>query len=338
MIQFPLPTSADLREVEQVLLPVVRADDPIFSVFPDEYTEEMVLMWEQEDDYVGLQNVRGLGGKPSRVASVGFRQFTQRPGVYGEYMTLEEAELTKRRRMASFGVPMKISDMIAKKQLQLLVRRVNRQRKMLWDLALYGLFSVIDPRGVVVHTDGYTPQTYSASVSWSDHANSTPLADLRAIQLLSRGQSVDFGASATVQVNRTQANHAIANTNLNDLGGKRLTGLTPANSMNAINTILSGEGLPQLQVFDDGYKDESNTFQLFIPGSKGLMIGKRTSGTPIGGFRYTLNVNAENGEPGTYMRVIDRSTTEVPAEIEVHDGFNGGPVIYFPGSLVSLNL
>lgn len=338
MLNYDIPTSADLREVEQVLVPRIESASPIFKAFPDESTEETVLMWEQEDDYVGLQQVRGLGARPPRVQNVGFKRYVQEPGAYGEMMLLDEVELTRRRRMASFGVPMTIADMVARRQKQLLVRRVNRKEKMLWDLALYGYFAVMDASGTIIHTDGFTPQTYTAAISWSDHANSTPLADLRALQLLSRGQSVDFGPSAEVEINRTWANHLMANTNLNDLGGKRLTGLTPANSLNAINTILAGEGLPQVQVYDEGYKDESKTFQLFIPNARGLLIGRRQSGAKIGGFRYTLNVNNPDASPRPYMRVFDRSTEQVPAEIEVHDGFNGGPVIYFPGSLVSLNL
>jgi hypothetical protein len=337
---YTYPTATELAEIEQVKLPRLVADSPIFRLFPFEGKRSHLLEWEQEDNYGGLAQIRGLNGKPPRVVPVGAKSFLMKPGVYGEFMAIDEMERTLRRAYGAFNTPASLDDLVMRRQDQLLLRRLNRIEWLCWQLAIYGYFRVMDNKNAVVHTSGYANQQYTAAVAWdaADTATPKPLYDFRAIQLLGRGQSADFGPGATAYVNRVTANHLMANTNPADLGKKLTVGLNPVTSVQSMNTILSLEGLPNVEVYDDGYHDEDGTWYQWIPDGKVLVVGRRQSGAPLGNFRFTFNVNNPGGEPAPYTRVIDRTEDTIPAEVEVHDGFNGGPVIYHPGSLVVMNV
>jgi hypothetical protein len=52
----------------------------------------------------------------------------------------------------------------------------------------------------------------------------------------------------------------------------------------------------------------------------------------------TRNANNPDLAPGPYMRVIDTGEIVIPRSIEVHDGHNGGPVIYFPSAVVVMSV
>jgi hypothetical protein len=338
MANYSYPTATELMEIEQVKLPRLTADSPIFKLFPFEGKRTHLLEWEQEDNYGGMQQIRGLDGKPPRVATVGARSFLMKPGVYGEFMAIDEMERTLRRAYGAFNSPASLDDLVMRRQDQLLVRRLNRIEWLSWQLALYGYFRVMDNKNAIVHTSGYANQQYTSPTPWSNTATASPLDDFRAIQLLGRGQSAEFGAGATAYVNRVTGNRLLANTNDADLGKKLASGFNPATSINGLNTLLSVEGLPNVEVYDDGYHDEAGVWHQWIPDGKALVVGRRSGGAPIGNFRFTFNVNNLGGEPSPYTRVIDRSEDTIPAEVEVHDGFNGGPVIYYPGSLVTMNV
>ena len=71
MANYSYPTATELMEIEQVKLPRLTADSPIFKLFPFEGKRSHLLEWEQEDNYGGMQQIRGLDGKPPRVATVG---------------------------------------------------------------------------------------------------------------------------------------------------------------------------------------------------------------------------------------------------------------------------
>lgn len=335
------PTSAELKEVAQVLLPRLMKDRPIFEMFPVAEVKAHRLMWEQKDNYIGLQQVRGLNGEPQRVRRIGAKRYEMEPGIYGEFITIDEAEITTRRAYGTAGTPINIADLVLEGQNQLLQRRLDRIELIGWTLLTTGTFAVSSTvNSSLLHTDTFPIQTFTASVTWATSATATPLQNFRGIELLSRGQSVNFGSAAKAYVNRTTANQLVANTNQNDLAGRRVTGLLSPLNIGEINTILAGEALPQIVIYDEGYIDESGTFQLYIPNGKVVVIGQRPAGQTVGEYRMTINANNPAAAPGAYTKTIDTAdTTErPPRKIEVHDGHNGGPALYFPGAIVSMNV
>jgi hypothetical protein len=334
MATYAYPTNAELNKVAQSLLPVKTLDDPIFGILPIERKDYPVVMWEQMDDYIGLQQLRGLGGQPNRVAVTGGKRYTMDPGVYGEFISLGETELTMRRPYGEFNGSMDVTELVLEKQDQLMTRRINRIKYIGWTLISAGTFSVSLPTGGVAHTDTYTTQTYSGS-AWGTAGSGTPLADFRAVQLKQRGYSLDFGAGAVAYMNRVTANKLLANTNAADLGGKKVAfGASATSSINDFNTILEGEGLPKIVVYDGGYKNDSGTFVPFIADNKTVVIGRRLDGLPIGHYQMTRNASAPGMQPGEYSFAY--TTPEPPVTVNVHDGHNGGPTLEFPSAIVIL--
>lgn len=332
------PTNSELQLVAAEKAPVLTMADPIFSLVPIVDVDAYLLEWDQLDNYTGLQQVRGLNGQPGNVTAVGGTRFRATPGVYGEFMTIDELELTTRRQFGTFATPINVTDLVMQRQDQLLNRRIDRIRSIIWTLLTTGTFSVSNNNGVI-HTDSYTLQTYNAT-TWATANTATPLADLRAVQLLSRGKGVSFGANAKAFMNRVTFNRLISNTNSTDLAGRRTAGLSLATvlSLADTNALFAGEDLPQIVIYDEGYLNDAGTFVPFIGDNIVVVIGQRTGGQVIADYAMTRNANNPDLSPGSYMKVIDHGDMAVPRTIEIHDGHNGGPRIYFPGSVVVMDV
>jgi hypothetical protein len=330
------PSSEKLELVAQEKMPRLTVDRQIFNILPISNEDAHIVAWEQKDNYIGLQQLRGLNGQPQRVANVGLNRFQMEPGVYGEYMDIDEDELTKRRKIGEFGTPIDLTDLVYEKQDQLLLRRLDVIEYIGWKI-LQGTFTVSGPQSQVIHTDTYTLRTHTASPGWTTANTSTPLNDFRTIKLKHRGYSVSFGAQATAYMNATTYNAMANNTNTADIFGRRTMGLSTINNLGQINALLTGDDLPQIVVYDQGYLDSTGTFQLFIPDGIVIVVGKRPAGQVVGGYRMTRNVNNPNFGPGPYTKVVDSAdagTNPVPRVIQVHDGHNGGPTIAYPSTVI----
>lgn len=332
------PTNAELQEIAQVLIPRLAQDRPVFDLFPFANVDASVLIWDQEDNYLGLQQVRGLNGAPPRISRVGVSRFVMVPGVYGEFSTLDERELTERRQYGTFAQPADVSDMVMREQRRLLERRLDRIEWILWTLLANGTFAVYGANNALQHTDTYTTQGYTASVTWATSATATPLFDLRQVQLKHRGQSVAFNAQSGAWMNRITFNSLISNTNNADLYGRRVAGLATVNSPEQLNSLLMMDDLPSVHVYDEGYLDETKTFQPFIPNNKVVVIGRRLNQAPVGDYAFTRNANNPGMAPGPYMKIVDNGERAVPRNIEIHDGHDGGPRLYYPGAIVVMTV
>lgn len=336
--QLTYPSAIELKEIEQELLPVLTGDDPIFDIFPIVESNKSRLRWVQKDKFSGLQQVRGLNGQPRSVRMVGYNEYDYKPGVYGEFIMIDEAEITERREMASLDEPVSIDDLVGDAQSFLLTRRYDRIRYIIWTLLTTGVFSVPDGAGVIKHFDVFPLLTLTPAIPWSTVATAVPTTNLRAAQQLSVGQSVDFGSNAELWMNQVTANNLLGNLNANDLFGRRVNNGSTVNVLGDINDILVGNNLPKIRVYDRFYIDDSGTAQKFIPNAKAVLIGKRTNNAALGEYRMTRNAVNPKAEPGAYTRVIDSREREVPGNICVHDGHNGGPAIFFPGAVVVLTV
>lgn len=329
MATYVFPTSAEMEEIAQDLMPSLTQDRPIFDIMPIRPVDEHLLIWELLDNFTGLQAVRGLDGMPGRVNPVSLKQYEMQPGIYGDFSPITETDITTRRMYGTFGTPVDLTTIVMERQNQLLQRRLNRIEYIGWTLLSTGTFAVSAANGSILHTDTFTLQNVSGAVSWGTFATATPLADFRSVQLLARGHSVDFGAGAVAYMNRHTSNNLLSNTNANDLYGRRTTGLATINNLQGVNTLLTGDDLPTVKIYDQGYLDDSGVFHNYIPDSTVIVVGKRPAGQPVAEYRMTRNSQNPDLAPGAYMRVIDSGEYALPRKIEVHDGHNGGPVLYF---------
>lgn len=337
MPTYVYPNNAELFEVQQKLLPVLTMADPIFDIMPIVNKDAHLVMWEQEDDYIGLQQLRGINGAPRLVQAVGGKRFQIVPGVYGDLANVDELEITSRRAFGDLSAsPINISDLVMKRQAQLMTREINRIKAIGWTLIATGTFSVSGPDGLAGHTDTFSLQTFAGS-DWSTVATATPLVDFRAAKLLQRGFSVSFGREAKAYANSTTVNRMLNNTNSSDLHGKRQGGGDTFNSLMNVNNVLLDNDLPMVVEYDGGYLNDSGTFVNFIPDDKVVLVGARTDGGRVAEYQMTRNANNPSEGPGAYTKVVD-DPNKVPRCIEVHKGHNGGPAIYFPSAIVIMSV
>ena len=338
------PEGSDLEEIAKITLDELQLNrnSPILAAFPSVSHEWDDIRWYQEDNATGLMNWRGLGGKPRAVQALGYQEYRATPGVYGDFMQVEEEELTRRSLLGSRGTrKVDVSDLVGRRLKQLLVRELNLREKICTDLLIGGVYSINNPdnASATIHTDSYTPQTFTASVPWSTVATATPLADLTQIALVPFGKSVDM-AGSTLWVNQVQMNYLLANRNANDIWGLRMAGGATMNGINDINAIFALRGLPTVKVYDGIYLADNATrlgsATRYIATGKGIVIGRRTDGAPIGEFAETYSLVNNSSAP--YRKVKDKRFEDIPGTIEVHAGFTGGPIIKYPSAVVVCNL
>ncbi len=347
---YNLPEAYELKLIEPELVQALTKDDPLLDETKGlcklDTIESFRLLYEQEDSLTGLQQVRGLNGEPAKVDSLGGNQFEMEPGVYGEYMVIDEVNMTLPRQYGTLNDLEPLDQQIGKKQLHLLIRRLNRIRLIIWTLFVTGVLYVQRKDGKILHSDAFPIRQYSAQVPWSDHANSTPFADIRALKLLSLGTSTSLGAGAVLFLNAVQVNHLLSNVNPADLGRYRGPGGASVIDLTDVNKLLKNEDLPQIVPYEGCYLEEGTGNPIrYLPTGRGVLVGVRTTGAPVAEFLFTKNANnveaelsgeGEEGQSGPYTKVIDLRAITVPPKVEVHDGFNGGLVVYFPKAIVSL--
>jgi len=340
MPTFTYPTDARLTAIAQDFLPRLMEGRVGFDLMPLQEDDNDVLLWEQMDNFTGLQQIRGINGAPQRVARVGIKRYRAQPGYYGEFKTVDEAELTRRRPMGIFGnQPIEIGDLVQEIALSLQVRELDLQESIIWTLLTTGTYAVANGGGTILQTDTYPVQSYTAGTTWATAATATPLADFRAIQLLGPAHSTEFNGNSTAYMSRITLNNLLTNINSADLYGRRVAGLATVNNAKDLNTLLLRDDLPQIEVYDKGYITDGGTFTRFLPTGKVVVMGVRPQDAKVGYYRMTRNVNEGNDGVGSYTMVQDSlATNRPPREIVVHRGHNGGPVIFFPGAVISMSV
>jgi hypothetical protein len=352
-INFTYPTSRQLRRINPEKIVNLQRNRPTFALFPVRDYQEWRLEWEQRDNYRGFQQLRGLNGEPSYVKMVGLQRFSQEPGVFGEYMTLDEKQMTTRAGLytdrglgdadvgESDGRPVDVSDLVVERQDYLNARETDLIEFCHWAILLNGTFTILGPTGAEFRsTFGIQIVTLS---DWTDLVNGTPHADLVGLRLLVRGKSVNFGAGAVARGNAVTISNALLNRNPNDLGGMRVSSgdFRVGTSINLAdaNRIFTGAGAPILEEYDEGYNRESDGALItWIPDNVLSIVGRRTNGEPLGEYRMVRNVNNPNNAAGRYSKVIDNLDRDVPRKISVHQGHNGGLVLFYPSAIVKGNV
>jgi len=346
---FTYPTTATrTRVIQPEWIVQDRAGRLGLEIMPITTSEFYKVRWTQADVYGGLQHLRGLDGKPTRVQRVGSTTYEYEPGVFGEYYDVTETELMI--RAGNFDIPstnITINDLAAEADRILIQRENDRIESSIWTLLTTGVLQILidgDDGQQVGYKDVYSFQSYTPLVPWSTSATATPILDLQNLQQrgTAAGRSVNFGAGATIYMNQVTANRMLNNANNLDLGGRRNNmGATLNNLVNA-NGYFGGQNLANIRVYDGGYYNKppkrGGVFQKFIPDGVGVLIGQRPGNVAIGNYIMTRNISA-GGAPGSYSYTIDRANgrngeVRTPANIEFHRGHNGGPAFYYPSAVI----
>lgn len=351
------PTPEEIFEINQDLMPTEEANRVGFKLMPRKSRQTINVGWWQKDNDFGLMSFRGLDGVPPKVQRLGYNKFEYEAGVYGEHEEINETEWMKRANLMDITQRIKIGDLVAECDRQLMVREMNRMESNIWTLLATGTLSIPTPgpNGPLVYKDSYTIQTYTSNPPWTSLSTATPIQDMQNIQQLGVGHSGKFDASATMYINQFTANALVNNQNAADLDGRRSMYGATLNNVEAISSYFRAQNLPGIEVYDDGYQlapqpgPETNPmtpapaylpnqFQKYIGNHVGILIGRRPNDEAIG--EYQITVNSASGTAASYTFVADQfngvnAPKTVPGKILVYRITNGGPALTFPYSVLA---
>lgn len=339
LVNYEYPTSGELRVINPEKIVELTRKRPTFEIFPITESDLWTLEWEQKDNWRGFQQLRGLDGEPSYVKMVGARRFSAEPGVYGEYMTVNETMMTLRARTGRPGEPVNIDELVLERQDYLNNREIDLLEWIHWRALLDGTFTIYGKTGAI-YSDTFPIQTASFS-DWSVLTTATPLADLMGLKLNSEGKSVSFGSDAQIFINSVTTSYLLRNQNPADLGGQMSiqggggTAFRPIKTLADINALLVSQNLPVIVEYNEGYfAEETGVFTKWIPNDVMAIVGARTNGDRLGEYRMVRNAQNPGLAPGRYEAVIDWLDKRIPRTIEVHRGHNGGLVIFYGSAII----
>lgn len=333
------PTAAEFQRLQMDLMPRYTQGRLAFELLPFKNTDFPQITFERPDIFRGLQQWRGLD-KPTQHVRDNWNPFgnlvSVEPSYWGEHDHISEEFMTRAAMPGACNTMMDISEIVAKRQMRLLERRYNRIEFLIWQALVFGKYEAVAPNGQIMHNATYAIQQVTAGIPWSDIEFSTPLADFRCIQLRGRGTSADFGQCATAYMNRVTANCLFKNRNPNDVGKAGLTACCTFMGLDMVQAQFAAQGLPKLEIYDQGYVDEAENFHPYIPDGYVVIIGCRPGNERIGNFWYTRNAVGCSITSGPWQKLVDTCDREVPRRVTLYDGFNGGPAIAYPRAVIVL--
>lgn len=339
---FTYPTAIQLQEIQRVFQPQYVKEDPVFDFFPIVVKNAWRLQWRQRDNFVGLQNVRGLGGAFQVVEKVGAKEYDMEPSVYGESLYWGEEELTDKAKMASLTEFVSIDDEVTEGVQQLDFREVMRIRYTLWTLLHSGVVTVTDKTGAVKAEYRYPFAQVNAAVAWSNRAAATPFADIVGFRKRAAGLGATFGKGSKLFINAADFEHLSLNANAADVFGRRTNYGATFNNIAEFNRLIKEQGqdddLPEIAVWDGGHYADAATFVRHIPTGTAVLLGKRLDGSPLGEYRVCRNLSNPDGAAGFYQRFRDLREQRDPPAFELSKGHNGGPVVWYTQPILRLNI
>lgn len=348
------PNAVETHEIDQDLISGPQGeetDDVTLSLLPRQNENTHNVRWLQLDNYYGIMGMRGLDGSPSKVIEVGTSSYVYEPGVYGEFMEIGEREMTSRAAPMNPNLPIPVTDLVTIRMRQLRGRQYDRIRYNIWTLLGTGTLNIPanGPTGFTTYQDSYSIQTYTAPIPWSSTSTATPIQNLQYLQQLGVGHSVDLGAKANLFMNQVTANRMLNNSNAADFGGRRNSyGATLNNMVDAVN-YFAAQNLPKPTIFDEGFMpyqqqgpitNSAVQFQKFIPNGLSICFGVRKNNAPVGRFKMTLQGvgGAVSSEPYSFIQDFATGSLAprtVPPKLVIQMGFNGGPVLEYPSSVIA---
>lgn len=347
MIIYQFPTNVVLDRLTQEYV-VERAKLIGQTLLPDQNEMVQIVQWDEIAKELGLTRAHALGAdvKIDKRPGSKVRQYT--PGYFKAGELIKEDELLGARAFATLGSVVNIDNLVARRLRARIDKDYLTKEKLIWD-CLQGHVSMVTDDGVSID-ETFPIQIYPAAgtLGWDNHGNATPLKDFNAIKLLYRGMNAT-ARGAKCYLNQTTMNHLLENINDDDIRGFRSQNfLSLTFSLEEMNKIMDARGLPTFEVYEEGYYDADGDFQLFIPDSKAVLIGKRNvgvtgdfaltpslhrtvNGMPAPGMFSMINVN---GEAGTGSFAVSSLGSDPNPRVQVTTGFYGGPRLYYPKDIV----
>jgi hypothetical protein len=351
MLTLTFPTNAELDLVVQDY--VAQTENFIgATILPETNSMHQKVRWDERDHDRGMTNAHVMGTDPKVDRRMGSVTREYEPIPFKETDLFKEDEILRSRELGTLNQTLDLSREIARTAKNRLDKTRIRMEWLRWQ-TLLGSIS-INENGVKVN-ETFPVQPHDAAVAFSTVATAAPLKEFNAVKLKFRktGASAQGGKA---YLNQTTANSILENQNANDLKGFQNANFTQLPySIEEANKILSVRGLPELVVYDEGYIDENDDLQLFIPDGKIIVVGKRPAGQTVGDWVSTPSLHRNvDGQPAPgYFSIVEvngQSSEIVGAvsmsqlgqgknpKVEITGGIYGGTRLIYPKSVVVMDV
>jgi hypothetical protein len=289
------------------------ATDRLFRHFPFSYIDANEVHYDQYANIGGSMAPRALGAAPDIAKMPPLNVFKVKPGYYGLETLLEEEEMTVERQPNTINEALDVEDRLNVLILNSSTLMVNTFGLTLGKFATSGVIENRNAAGQIVHRE-YVPNfqvlqpagdTHTGPGWGANPAAATPLTDLIYWQtnILAPGTSAKFGPESSLMCNPKTVNtlwncQQIQQTIKSDYGANYKRGdVNPPkiDGENSVNELMTGMGLPKIEVYDGGYyptqagatAQDPTQFQYFLPDNTFTWIGKRPDNAPIGAMKLT---------------------------------------------------
>jgi len=283
----------------------------------------------------GMTKAHQIGSEP-KTANVP-KMDTKRFGTayWKETLRVNEQELLYARQAGSYNQRAG-RDLIAQRSIHMDTRLETRLEWLTWQSVINGTLN-IDENGVNYTVDYKVPDVNKPDIStvsgqkWSD-PKSDPISDINTWILLYRGTGAK---PRKAYFNTTVAKALSTNANFRELLKRynvQLTGLS--NVAEGLKVLI-----PNLDfvLYDEGYLDETMSFQQFIPDGQFVIIGDYP-GEKMMDFVSTISLHnggIGNPQPGKFALVEDESQSNKNPYLDLTVGIYGLPRVFHPNWIVS---
>lgn len=321
------------------------------ELMPFEDTATQVVRWDELDTERGMTAPHTMGTDPKIDVRQGSRVREFEPIPFKETDLIKEDELLRARQFGSLGGVVNIGGLIGR----IAKNRVDKNRlRVEWTRwqAFRGQLTM-DENGVRIN-ESFPVQQFTPIIPWSDRANAKILRDWNSLKTYYRGTGATAGGAIAVG-NSTTISAILENANPNDLQGFRNENFRNTNfDVTEMNKIFAARGLPTIEENDDGWIDSDGNFQTWLHDGELIIFGKRPVGQQIGKWLMTPTLHRQkNGMPapgmfeiievngfpsgGSTTVSIGELGTHKNPKIEITGGIYGGPVLFYPRSIIRVN-
>lgn len=349
MITFRFPTNVSLDRVVQEY--VVQREKLVgIKIMPFTDLLTQVVEWDELDNERGMTAPHNMNSDPRVNERPGSKVKRYTPMYFKETDLLKESDILMPRAFGTFGNVLDVSIEVGRITKARTDKNFLRAEWCVWQ-ALGGHLQ-FNENGVKVD-EVFPIQTYDVIVDWDEFATAKPLQDMNAIKLKFRGTGASI-QGAEMYMNQTTCNWMLQNNNPDDLKGYQNQNFRNVTfSLEDVNKILSGRGLPTIAVYDEGYFDSNGNFTMFLQDGEVRLIGKRPNNETVGDFGLTPTLHRlgsdsmpapgffsfieVNGQPNPGSISVPTLGSGKNPRIEVTGGFAGGPRMIFPRSVIKIN-
>ena len=342
---YPTNVSLDMVTQEYVAQTDKLRGEQLMS-FED--TKTQVVQWDELDAMRGMTSPHVMGTDPKIDIRQGSKLRQFEPIPFKETDLVKENELLKARQYGTLGGVVNLSEMIARIAKDRVDKNRIRCEWTRWQ-AFKGQLNIVE-NGVRVN-ETFPVQSYTPLVTWDNRGTAKILQDVNAIKRMFRGTGASIGGAVAIG-NSTTISAMLENTNNSDLAGFRSENFRNTTyDLADMNKIFAARGLFALEENDEGYIDDNGSFQTWVDDGELLIFGKRPAGQSLGKWLMTPTLHRSsngmpapgmfeiievNGQPSTGSTVVQLGQHKNP-KIEITGGVYGGPVIYYPRSIVKVN-